>query len=206
MEVKKKIIEAAHGLFHSYGIRSVSMDDIARELSISKKTIYQSFKDKDEIVTLGVKDHLEKEKSDFDNVLANSKNAVDELVQLSTCLKQNMEEINPSMMFDLQKFHPNGWGLWQEFKIGFIKTTVLNVIKRGKEEGLFRQSVKEDIMANFRIESIEMAFNAKIFPSDQFNFVDVQLTLLDHFLRGMLSLEGIKYYEELINSNNDENK
>ncbi|UXP31182.1 TetR/AcrR family transcriptional regulator [Reichenbachiella agarivorans] len=206
LEVKDKIKETAIHLFQRYGIRSVSMDDIARELSISKKTIYQFYKDKDQIVTLGVVEHIEKERDEFQCLLNSSENAIDEMLKFSTCLKRNLGEINPALLFDLQKFHFSAWELWVDFKNGFIKKTVLNVIKRGKEEGLFRPEINEEILACYRIEAIEMAFNQHVFPSEKFDFVELQITLMDHFLRGMLTMKGLLYYDELNNSTTDENR
>lgn len=204
-DLVEKISQTAYELFHRFGIRSVSMDDIARELSISKKTIYQYFKDKDEMVTHGVMRHIEREINEFTGVLENSNNAVLELVNLSACIKRNMKKINPSMLFDLQKFHPEAWAKWLEFKNDFIKKTVLEVIRRGKKEGYFRSDVNEEMMAIYRIETIELTFNQTIFPQHEWDFVEVQLALMDHFLRGMMTIKGIEYYEELHNSINNEN-
>ncbi|MCV9385618.1 TetR/AcrR family transcriptional regulator [Reichenbachiella ulvae] len=204
-DLVEKISQTAYELFHRFGIRSVSMDDIARELSISKKTIYQYFKDKDEMVTHGVMRHIEREINEFTGVLEKSNNAVLELVNLSTCIKRNMKKINPSMLFDLQKFHPEAWTKWLEFKNDFIKKTVLEVIRRGKKEGYFRSDVNEEMMAIYRIETIELTFNQTIFPQHEWDFVEVQLALMDHFLRGMMTIKGIEYYEELHNSINNEN-
>jgi len=206
MGIQEKINETADRLFHKYGIRSVSMDDIARELSISKKTIYQYFKDKEEIVILGVKTHIEREKKEFGEILSSSINALDEMVSFSKCLRKHMGEINPSLLFDLQKFHPAAWDLWLDFKHGFIKETVINVIIRGKKDGLFRQELNEQVLATYRIQTVEMTFDQNIFPNEKFDFVELQMALLDHFLRGLLTIKGLNYYEELINNSINDDK
>lgn len=204
-ETIDKISSTAYDLFHRFGIRSVSMDDIARELSISKKTIYQYFKDKDEMVTHGVEEHISREIKELGDVVESSENAILELVGLSSCIKKNMKKVNPSMLFDLQKFHPKAWEKWLKFKNDFIKRTVLEIIRKGKEQGYFRKEVNEELMATFRIETIELTFNQYLFPQDKWDFVEVQLALMDHFLRGMMTQEGIRFYEELNNSTNNEN-
>ena len=206
MGIQEKINETADRLFHKYGIRSVSMDDIARELSISKKTIYQYFKDKEEIVILGVKTHIEREKKEFGEILSSSINALDEMVSFSKCLRKHMGEINPSLLFDLQKFHPAAWDLWLDFKHGFIKETVINVIISGKKDGLFRQELNEQVLATYRIQTVEMTFDQNIFPNEKFDFVELQMALLDHFLRGLLTIKGLNYYEELINNSINDDK
>lgn len=204
-DIVDKISNTAYDLFHRFGIRSVSMDDIARELSISKKTIYQYFKDKDEMVMNGLNRHIAEDVEEFRRVVCSSENAILRLMNLSSCMKKNMRKVNPSMLFDLQKFHPKAWEKWLEFKNDFIKKTVFDIIRRGKEQGYFRQDVNEELMAAYRIETIELTFNQSLFPQDKWDFVEVQLALMDHFLRGMMTIKGIEYYEELNNSVNNEN-
>ena len=198
MTTKEKILEVADGLFHRVGIRSVSMDDIARELSISKKTIYQYVRDKDEIVQLVTQHHIDRETQEFDEVLETSKNALDELFKLSKCLRRNMSEINSSLLFDLQKYHPSSWGLWLDFKNIFIKNQVLSVIARGKEEGFFRSELNAEILAIFRIESIQLIFDPRLFPKEKFDFTEVQLTIFDHFVHGLLTIKGQEIYDDML--------
>ncbi|PIB37372.1 hypothetical protein BFP72_03145 [Reichenbachiella sp. 5M10] len=199
-----KIKETAGQLFSRYGIRSVSMDDIARELSISKKTIYQNFKDKDQIVMMGVEQHIEKEKKEFGEVMRDAENAIDEILRFSKCLRKNIAEVNPTVLFDLRKFHPQAWEKWLSFKNDFIKRTVLCTIERGKKEGLFREEIKADILATYRIETIEMTFDPKIFSTEKYEFIELQMELLEHFVRGMLTRKGYDVYEELNNTINNE--
>ncbi|MEO9967379.1 MAG: TetR/AcrR family transcriptional regulator [Reichenbachiella sp.] len=199
-DTKDKILTSADGLFHRYGVRSVSMDDIARELSISKKTIYQFFKDKDELVTLITEAHISKERAEMAEVKTDSSNAVVELFKLSHCIREHIKDINPSMLFDLQKYHPNAWALWLEYKSVFIKGTILDVIARGKNEGYFRESVDAEILATFRVESIELSFDEKIFPRNKFDFAEVQMMLFDHFVHGLMTVKGQELYDSLIDA------
>src|SRR3954467_98173 len=109
LDTKEKILKGAETLFMKYGVRSISMDDIARHLSVSKKTLYQHFADKEDIVTMACKAHLERSTKEFEEVKSEAKNAIEELATLSLCLRKNMEDMNPSLLFDLQKYHPKAW-------------------------------------------------------------------------------------------------
>ena len=200
-EIKNKILEVSDGMFHKYGIRSVSMDDIAREISISKKTIYQSFSDKDDLVTQVCLQHIEKDKAGLMEVLNDSIHAVDELFRLSTCIRNQIKNINPSLLFDLQKFHPSAWQSWIAYKSDFIKNSIMKVITRGKEEGYFRESIDAEILSTYRVETIEMVFDDKIFPRDKFDFTEVQMMLFDHFSHGLMTVKGIEIYDSLIETN-----
>ncbi len=105
-DIKDRIIAGAEELFLKYGIRSVSMDDVARHLSMSKKTLYQYFSDKDEIVTLVAETHMHGDQKQYEELFNTADNAIDELVKISTCLKRDFQKINPALLFDLSKVSP----------------------------------------------------------------------------------------------------
>ncbi len=195
-DIKDKILKGSEELFMKYGVRSISMDDIARHLSVSKKTLYQHFVDKDELVTMMSKAFLEKDKRQYEAITAISKNAVDELSKISILLKQDMEELNPSLLFDLQKFHPKAWNLWQEFKEKFIQESMVRNLKQGIEEGYFRPEINPDIIAVARLVMIESSFNDQVFPKERFNFVEVNWQIFDFFVHGMCTEKGKKLYQK----------
>lgn len=200
VDTKQKILDAAHKLFHKFGIRSVTMDDVARDLGISKKTIYQFFQDKDEIVTLGTRMHIEREIREFEQLASSSKDSLDELFKVSQMLRKNLTGLNPSLLFDMQKYHSKSWDLWLDYKNNFIKNFIVKTIDRGKIEGHFRADIDAEILARFRVEQVEMTFDDNIFPHDQFNFIDVQMALFDHFVHGLLTVKGQELYDSLTNS------
>ncbi|MEQ8241140.1 MAG: helix-turn-helix domain-containing protein [Cyclobacteriaceae bacterium] len=103
--MKQKIVEGAEKLFMQYGVRSVSMDDVAREVSMSKKTLYQHFSNKDALVSEVGRHHMEKEKIELSNATSQAQNAIEELHLLSRCMRENIFKMNPSLLYDLQKYH-----------------------------------------------------------------------------------------------------
>jgi AcrR family transcriptional regulator len=196
LEIKDKLLNGAIELFLKYGVRSVSMDDIARHLSVSKKTIYQYFADKDDVVTQVAASHLDKNRIEFDSLKVDSKNAIDELIKISTCLKKDMQEMNPSLLFDLHKYHPKAWNVWLEHKNKYIRTSVVENLKQGIDEGYFRPEINMDVLATMRLELVQMGFDDHIFPHDKFNLADVQSQLFEHFIYGLLTDKGKKLYEK----------
>lgn len=192
METKEKILHAALELFFRLGIKSVTMDDIARHLSMSKKTIYQFFRDKDEVVHTLLAAEIEKDREDFTRIAQESKNMVEEVFVFMKKMHQMFGQINPNLFYDLQKYHPQTWRLFQEFKQSFILGQVKDSLERGKTQGLVRADINSDIMARLRMEEIELGFNPRVFPSDKFRLLDVQLSLAEHFLYGVCSLKGHK--------------
>ncbi|HEY9490199.1 MAG TPA: TetR/AcrR family transcriptional regulator [Chryseosolibacter sp.] len=194
INIKDKIQKGAEDLFMRYGVRSISMDDIARHLAVSKKTLYQHFADKEDIVTVTCKAHLARSAEEFSSIRKRASNAIEELVQLSACLKRNMEEMNPSLLFDLQKYHPKAWTVWLNHKNKFIRDTVVRNLKQGMEEGYFRPEIDPEVIATVRLELVQLAFNDEFFPRERFRLPDVQLQIFDHFVFGLLTEKGRKLY------------
>jgi AcrR family transcriptional regulator len=204
LDTRERILRGAEELFMKYGVRSISMDDIARHLSVSKKTLYQHFADKEDIVTMVSKAHLDRNIKEFNQVRDNAKNAIDELANLSICLKRNMEDMNPSLLFDLQKYHPKAWSVWLNHKNKFIRDCVERNLKQGIEEGHFRAEINTEIIAAMRLEIVQLAFDENVFPREKFRLTEVQMQLFDHFVYGMVTDKGRKLYQkykEKINNN-----
>lgn len=192
-ETKDKILNGVEELFMRYGVRSISMDDIARHLAVSKKTLYQHFADKEELVLEVTRHLLEKNYRECEEIRAKADNPVEELALISLWMKKSMEEINPTMLFDLQKYHVKAWNLWLEFKNKFIHEEVIRNLTVGIEGGYMRP-VNKAIMGILRVEFVQMAFNQDIFPREKFNLAEVQSQIFDHFVFGLVTEKGRKLY------------
>ena len=195
-EVKQKIIKGAESLFMKYGVRSISMDDIARHLSVSKKTLYQHFEDKEDIVTIACLSYIESITKDFERIENSSANAIDELSKISVRLRRHVEDMNPSLLFDLQKYHPRAWNVWLEHKRNFIRDSVVRNLKQGVIEGYFRPEMDLEVVATMRLELVQLPFDERIFPTGRFNVPDVQMQIYDHFVYGLLTDKGRKQYQK----------
>lgn len=193
-DIREKILEGTEMLFTRYGIRSVSMDDIARHLSVSKKTLYQHFADKDELVYRMSERYLARTSKNYEQIKNSSSNSVEELSRISVRMKQDFESMNPSMLFDLQKYHPAAWGLYNQHKMQVISQSVEKNIIQGIKDGLFRAELNANILARLRMAMMENGFNENIFPRDQFNFVEVQSQIFELFVYGMCTEKGRKLY------------
>ena len=186
-------------LFNKFGVRSVTMDDVAREVSMSKKTLYQYFTNKDGLVTAVAKYHIDKERQEFGGIAESCENAIDELYQLANCMRRNIEDMNPSLLYDLQKFHHDAWNEYLKFKNEFIRGSVEDNLNRGIAEGNYRPEIDVFIMSRFRVEQVQMIFDQKVFPPGEFKFIEIQMHLYDHFIHGLLTDEGRKIYQKYSN-------
>lgn len=192
METKERILQGAEELFFRYGIKSVTMDDIAKHLAISKKTIYQFFEDKNELVETLMSIGLKKDECEFRQIQKDSENVIVEVFNMMKHMGNMFSKVNPNIFYDLQKYHPKAWLQFKEFKHNCMARMVEDSIERGIREGLVRTDLNAKVLARLRIEQVEMGFNSEVFPPDKFKLLDVQLAMIDHFLHGICTLKGHK--------------
>ena len=198
LEIKDRIITKAREQLFRYGVKSVTMDDIANELGISKKTIYQHFEDKDDIVYQLMLSEMNQDKCEWEELEKTSKDVIERTVKSMDLIKQAFTEINPTAFFDIKKYHPKSWQIFQEHKQNFILASIIRDLKDGIEQGYFRPDIKVDILARMRLEQIELGFDPVIFPPNKFSIVEVELTMLDNFFRGILTEKGLQVYQEYL--------
>jgi len=202
METKEKIIQKAGELFMKYGVRRVTMDEIAKELVVSKKTLYQYFKDKDEIVSVATNFMIEMDKNEFIGIKEESSNSIEELFLVSKCIREKIGEMNPSLLFDLQKFHPEAWGFYVNYK-EIMLDYIADSIRQGIAEGYFRTNLDPDTIARMRLEMVQMVFDDSIFPKNRFDFKEVQLQLFDFFVEGIITDKGRDLMYEYLEKNKE---
>lgn len=196
-DYQSRILLKANELFMRYGFRSVSMDDIARETGVSKKTIYQFYPEKEELVRAIFRQHQEQWLKNSEIIKSNAKNAIEELLLYTDLVRQQVATINPSLLFDLYKYHRTVWNEWSEYKSNIARKSVIDTLERGKSEGYFRQDIDPFILAVMRMELIEMAFNDQLFPSAGFSIKKVHAQLFDHFISGLLTDTGRELYKNM---------
>ena len=190
MEVKDKIVKESFQLFCRRGIKSVSMDDIATHLSISKKTIYKWFENKDQVVDAALRVYLFDIHADCSQISTEAGNAIEELFTIMKMIRQKMAGVHPAVFYDLQKFHPEAFKAWTTFKNEVLLQQILENLRKGVAEGFYRSDFDLEIIARLRLLQVEHAFNPDFFPPDQFNLQQVQLTILEHFMLGIATLKG----------------
>lgn len=196
MDIRERIIKGCDDLFLRYGLKSVTMDDIAAHVSVSKKTIYQHFSDKNELINLVAKTHMEQELKDIEEIVANSENAIDEMFKISSYIKTSTQNMNPTVVFDCKKYYPKAYELFQEHKQVCIHDVVVANLKAGKEQGFYRKDFDEEILARLRMQEIEISFDFNIFPIGEFSFQVIQEELFNHFIMGIISPEGLKLWKK----------
>jgi len=194
--MEEKRLQEIGKMFMTYGVRSVSMDDIARHLGISKKTLYLHFKDKNELVEMITASVIEERHSEYQQATKEAGNAIEELFLMSKCLRTHVEELNPSLIFDLKKFYTNAWNMFMDFEHITVYKDIITNLERGMKEGFFRPDMDIKILAKLRVEEIHMSFDPHTFPKDEFDITAVHVQMFDHYIYGLLTSKGVKLFEK----------
>lgn len=171
------------------------MDDIASELGISKKTIYQHFADKDEIVYQVMLQEMHNDKCEHQALEQQSENVIDKIVKATNVMREQLGSVNPSLFFDLKKYYPRAWQIFQEYKQNFLLETIRQDFIQGIKEGVFRPEINVEILSHLRMEQIEFGFDMQALPTNKYTLFEIQYVFLDHFVRGILSEKGKVLYE-----------
>lgn len=195
-EFGKRIAETGFSLFRQYGVRAITLDEIALQLGISKKTIYEHFTGKDELVTEVLRQRISHIQELFGELTARSRDAIEANLLMIQFLDGLFRNMNPVVVVDLQKYHQNAFQIYQDHMYGFVINTIRKNLARGIAEGLYREDMDQEIMARLRVETSNMCFKPGIFPKDHFEMSRVQRQLLEHFLFGIATEKGYRMLME----------
>jgi len=192
METQEKILKAALHLFFKYGIKHVTMDDIARDLGMSKKTIYQFYKEKDDLVNQLCEVEIHAQEKLFDGLSKNAKDPIHEIMLISTTMREMMQGINPIFFLDLQKFYPIAFKRFQKFKEECAYKDIVSNIKKGIEMGVYRADLDVEFTARYRLTQLDLLMFGNYFTYEKVSFTMVSELLLEMFVYGICTVKGHK--------------
>ena len=199
-ETAERIRQKAHDLFMQYGLRSVSMDDIATALGMSKKTIYQFYADKDALVHDVILFIINHNQNCCEKDRDVSENAIHELFLAMDFMMEIFRSMNPSLVFDMQKYYPTAFQKFLQHKNDYLFGVIKSNIQRGIKEGLYREELHVDVIARFRVESMMLPFDPAFYTKVKPDLAAIEEELMFYFLFGMVSPKGykmtIKYRED----------
>jgi AcrR family transcriptional regulator len=185
-------------LFMRNGVKSMTMDDISRELSISKKTLYKHFVDKSDLVNQVMQFHIDSDKKLNEVFSRNSLNAIDEMFEIAKNTTNNIKEIHPSTYYDLQKYYPQAWNNFLAYKTEYVYSCIVSNMEKGIIEGLYRNSINIPIIAKIYVSRIDLCIDSSVFPPDKFTFKEVLVEMMRYHIRGIATDKGINYMSEKI--------
>lgn len=193
------IITRIDKLFLRCGIKSVSMDDVARELKISKKTLYRFVKDKQDLVCKVMSAHCACNQQEVEKISTNNTNAVDELLEITEFFALQLRLMHPSIHYDLEKYYPDAWNIFnKEHKEKHIQETILSNLKKGIKAGLYRKDFNVNIITKLFVANIDVIFDPTVFPPEEYRFSDVHREKALYHIRGIATSKGQQYLEKRI--------
>jgi DNA-binding XRE family transcriptional regulator len=188
--VEEYILIEAEKLFMKYGMRSVTMDDIAKHLGISKKTIYAHFNDKNELVSKLFGNVLYRDECGMADCTRNAGNAIDEVFMIMDYLKEMLSGINPIVFYDLKKYHVEAYKSMMDFHQTHVYDIVKAGLERGIKENVFRVDINTEISAAARVGQINWVFESELIRSGKYSMYEVIQELTLNFLLGISTLSG----------------
>lgn len=200
MDELTKILNAADSLFRKYGIRSVTMSDIAKQLGMSKKTLYVHIENKHDLVAKMMKRHIEQDRRVCLEIQITAKNALDGLLKVNLYVQEQVKDINPSLLFDLQKYHHPVWEMCDEFHRKDLVHMVEQNLKRGVEEGLYRADIHVPLVSRLYVGMFPIISDVELFPIHQFPTHTLHKEFIQYHIHGIVSDKGKALLDDMLNS------
>lgn len=198
--MKTRILNKGAELFFRYGVKTVTMDSIATELGISKKTIYQHFPDKDSMVFEVVKSFIERDLAKWKELDRLYSNVIEKMFKSFEMTKDLLTQMNPRLLFEIQKYFPKAFQLFEAHGETCINENLISDFKKGAQFGYFRNDVDFELLARLRMAEVDLAFNPDFYPGNKLSLYETQMALMDIFMRGILTEKGLTLYTSYQNN------
>ena len=198
MEEKDQIIEQIEEKLFKEGFYKTTMDDVASELGMSKKTIYKFFPSKEDLVMAIAKHFMNRMKSKIVPALNTDKNAIEKLAELINILATASEKVSPKRMDEIRKYFPNLWNEIDSFRTKMMFGNITKVIDQGKSEGLFIDYPTTIIM-NILVASIRNIVNPDFILNNNFSIIEAARYAFKIIIGGIVTEKGKKVFNQTIN-------
>ena len=178
-------------VYMTKGIKNMTMDDMAKELKVSKKTLYKYVRNRPELVSKSMKWRLDFDTKVLTAILERNLGAVEELWELSSYHIGHLKMMHPSLHHDLAKYYREAWLMFSDFtKTGYLYQTTINNIKKGISQGLYRNDFDAEVIAKLYLSKIDMVFDSSVFPATNYNFGEVCREMVKYHVNGMATEKG----------------
>ncbi len=191
-----KIISASIELFRQYGFKTITMDDIARHTALSKKTLYQHFANKHEVVNDSVIWYKEQMSDTIDTLIKDTENALDAMVRMLAFMDDMNRRINPMALYELKKYFPEAYNKFRELLVEKDVVMLRNNITQGMQEGLYRQKLNADLLARYRLETSLLILQPHLLLNEESYNGSILIEIGEHFLYGIMTQKGVELYHK----------
>jgi DNA-binding XRE family transcriptional regulator len=194
----KNLLLKVRELYMKYGIKSITMDDVARELGISKKTLYQFVTDKDDLVGKFVENEVALRQEEICKCFGKGFNAIEELFEITIFMNKLIRDQNPATEYDLKKYYPHHYQKTVKARREGIFRYILQNLEKGIKEGLYRKEMNKDIIAKLYLWRSENTNLSDLFTVEEFSSIKLFVELLSYHVRGIATEKGIVALEKKV--------
>ena len=198
--MKETIVKKATEMFMSLGFKSVTMDDIANELGISKKTIYQHFCNKHDLVEASTLSVFETVSCGIDGIREMGKNSIEEIFIIRSFMMQHLNNESASPFYQLQKFFPKIFSCLRTKQLEKVNGCMKDNLQKGIDNGLYRDNIDIDFISRIYFTGLTGIKDQDIYPATMFNANDLTKQFLEYHLRGIVTEKGLVILEKLLES------
>jgi AcrR family transcriptional regulator len=206
MEIRDRIIEEATSQFLQFGIRNVTMDGIAAGLGMSKRTVYETFKDKSTLVISCLEVLGKKHEKKNAEICSSSKNVIETIFLYMQEGIKAMNVISPVFFRDMEKLYPAKWKKLRENNEKEATRLTRELLQKGINEGLFRSEINIPIVSKLFREQMNLLADEKVFPRDEYNYTDIFQSLTINFMRGISTKKGIELIDSILKEEETKNE
>lgn len=193
--VKENILKESEAMFLKYGFKSITMDDVARELGISKKTLYQHFSDKNDLVNQCVENHIACMNSRCDHIMIENENAIATMIGITEYVGKTLRALNPSALFDLKKYFKPAWDKLEKNRSSYIYENIKKNIELGQRKGLYRKDFDINIVCEIYVYLFGMLINPDN-ANPNIETRQLHLEMIKYHLRSICSQKGLEILDE----------
>lgn len=193
--MREKIIEISNELFLSLGFKSVTMDDIANKLGVSKKTIYKYFKNKTELVDAVTDYTFNIICEGIDSICAIKENPIDELFDIKKLVMKYLKDEKSSPQYQLQKYYPNIYQSLKQRQFDVMQECVIENLNYGIELGLYRPNIDPEFISRIYFHGLIGIKDKDLFPLNNYSMKTLMNFYYEYHLRGICTAKGIQQLE-----------
>ncbi|WP_408023658.1 TetR/AcrR family transcriptional regulator [Tenacibaculum sediminilitoris] len=200
--MKDKIIDKAGEMFLTLGFKSATMDDIAKELGVSKKTLYKYFPNKTALVDASTEAVHNTISEAIDKVKSQNYNAVEEEFAVKAIFKEMFKNAKTSPMYQLKKYYPETYTKLAEREVCMFRDCNIDNLEKGVNQGLYRAEIKSDLLVNFYFTLVFGVFESELYSNDMQEVMQMEYEILEYHIRAIATEKGVKELEKQLKNIN----
>lgn len=192
MDLKERIVAESRKMFIKFGIRSVTMDMVAKQLGVSKRTIYENFSDKDQLIECCIVEGMREQIRINEEIVSSSQNIIEVTFKFINNSINTFNAINPLFFYDIEKYYPELWSKKIVENDNQNIDRIIELLNKGVQDAIFRKEINVKIVAMLILEQFKLMGNNELFSNQTFSRVEVFENIVINFIRGIATMKGLQ--------------